>query len=112
MRRNYISSARPRQSLNGLEHNQMTKTVVTIHQLYVVRQHKNGAPEVCPDCNEEVASLLAPDEAAIITGISTRTIYRWVEAGSIHFRQTAGDSILVCLNSFPITADPDQSTEP
>jgi len=80
---------------------QIKKTAVEIHQLYVVRQQKNAAPEVCQQCPTAVASLVTPDEAAMVTGRSTRMIYRWVEAGIIHFQETASGSLLVCLNSFP-----------
>src|SRR5262245_42490604 len=82
---------------------QIKKTAVEIHQLYVVRQQKNAAPEVCHECPAAVASLVTPEEAALVTGRSTRVIYRWVEAGIIHFQETASGSLLVCLNSFPIT---------
>lgn len=84
---------------------QIKKTAVEIHQLYVVRQQKNTAPEVCQQCPTAIASLVTPDEAAMVTGKSTRAIYRWVEEGIIHFRETTTGSLLVCLNSFPITGD-------
>ena len=84
---------------------QIKKTAVEIHELYVVRQQKNAAPEVCQQCSTTIASLVAPDEAAVITGRSTRLIYRWVEAGIIHFQETATGSLVVCLNSFPIIGD-------
>ena len=84
---------------------QIKKTAVEIHQLYVVRQQKNAAPAVCRQCPTAIASLVAPDEAAIITGISTRVIYRWVEEGALHFEEVAKGLLLVCLNSFPTTED-------
>jgi len=81
------------------------KTNVRIQQLYVVRQHQNTTPEVCHHCLLAIASMVTPDEAAIVTGVSTRAIYRWVETGIIHFRESANGSLLVCLNSFPITGE-------
>ena len=81
------------------------KTAVEIHQLYVVRQQKNTAPALCHQCPAPVASLVAPDEAAIITGMSTRVIYHWIEEGILHFQETANGSLLVCLNSFPTTEE-------
>ena len=83
----------------------MKKTAVEIEQVYVVRQLKNAAPEICRQCSTPIASLVAPDVAAIVTGISTREIYRWVEQEFIHFMETANGSLLVCLNSFPINVD-------
>lgn len=43
--------------------------------------------------------MLSADEAAVITGVSPRIIYRWIEAGEIHFIETSDSSILICLNS-------------
>lgn len=84
---------------------QVKKTAIEIHELYVVRRQKNTAPGVCHQCPREIASLVTPDEAATITGWSTRVIYRWVEAGIIHFQETTNGSLLVCLNSFPTTEE-------
>jgi hypothetical protein len=77
------------------------KATVEIHQFYVLRQQKDAPRVVCTQCPLPIASLVAPDEAAIVTGVSTRAIYRWVEDGIIHFQETANNSVLVCLNSFP-----------
>ena len=86
------------------------KTAVAIHQFYVVRQQKNAAPAVCHQCPVAIASLVAPDEAAVVTGIGTRVIYRWVEEGVIHFRETSNGSLLVCLNSFARAAAEETSS--
>jgi len=88
-----------------MDHKHTKKAAIEIHQLYVVRQQRSAAPAACHRCPTATASLVAPDEAAIVTGMSTRTIYRWVEAGSIHFQETADGSLPVCLNSFPPTED-------
>ena len=39
---------------------------------------------VCHECPDG-PTMLTPDDAALLTGVSTRLIYRWVEAGRIHF---------------------------
>jgi len=41
--------------------------------------------------------MFTPDDAALLTGVSTRLIYRWVEAGRIHFYESEGGELLVCL---------------
>ena len=80
-----------------------TKTTIEIHQVYAIRQAEAFAPLLCSECATDEASMITPDEAAMVTGISTRTIYLWVEDGIIHFRETPNGSLLVCLNSFPLT---------
>src|SRR5262245_62707894 len=94
-----------------MDERQKKRTAVAIHQFYVVRQQNHAAPAVCSQCPVAIASLVAPDEAAVVTGISTRAIYRWVEAGVIHFQETANGSVLVCLNSLPAAIDANAFSE-
>ena len=47
--------------------------------------------------------MLTPDEAATLASVGTRTIYRCIEAEQIHFTETAGGQMLVCLNSLAET---------
>jgi len=42
--------------------------------------------------------MVVPEEAARLRSIDARTVYRWLEAGTIHFREIPG-GVLVCLNS-------------
>ncbi len=52
----------------------------------------------CSECAEQVR-MITPDEAAILTHLSPRDIYRRVEAGSLHYREMPGGFLLVCLRS-------------
>jgi hypothetical protein len=52
----------------------------------------------CPRCNKD-AQMVIPEYAAAQAGVSVRTVYRWVEAGSLHFAETAEGGILVCETS-------------
>jgi excisionase family DNA binding protein len=47
--------------------------------------------------------MLTPDEAATLASVGTRTIYRCIEAEQIHFTETAGGQMFVCLNSLAET---------
>jgi excisionase family DNA binding protein len=46
--------------------------------------------------------MLTPQEAAEQTGVSQRTVFRWIDEGVIHFADTA-EGIFVCL--VPLTVD-------
>ena len=50
----------------------------------------------CPACERESA-MGSPEEAARLTGVSVRAIYRSVEAGDIHFTETTEGRTLICL---------------
>jgi hypothetical protein len=42
--------------------------------------------------------MITPDEAALIAQMDTRTLYRQLESGLIHYNETPG-GLLVCANS-------------
>ncbi len=43
--------------------------------------------------------LVKPEEAAVLAGVSPRTIYRRVEAGLVHFAESPEGWLLICLSS-------------
>ena len=49
----------------------------------------------CADC-EAGGQMVTAEKAAIICQCSRRLIYRWIEEGSLHFRELPDGSVLVC----------------
>jgi len=68
------------------------RQVVIINRPFVSPQKR------CDRCTEP-SGLITPDEAAALFDVSTRTIYRWLETGAIHFSETVGEGLLICLSS-------------
>ena len=64
----------------------------------VIRRDANQAAVWCLECSSPVQAV-PPEDAAALAGVSTRTLYRWVEAGQLHLIETAEQSPLLCLNS-------------
>ncbi|MBI3949045.1 MAG: hypothetical protein HY314_01115 [Acidobacteria bacterium] len=64
----------------------------------VIRQRGNLVQAWCEACGEEVR-MVAAETAAALVGISTRTIYRWIEAKQLHFTEPPRGVFLVCLKS-------------
>lgn len=75
----------------------MQVTIAT-HQFLIVRKAKNFVRARCEACGRQ-AEMLNLEQAATITGLNLRTICREVEAGSVHFKETADGSLLICLSS-------------
>ena len=75
-----------------------TETTIESHEVWVVRRARPVSPAWCDLCAGR-AGMLTPDEAAQWRGVSTRTVYQWVEAGSLHFAETADGALLICLAS-------------
>jgi len=67
-------------------------------RLIVLRRQRPSVHDWCADCGKQVA-MLTPDQAATIANVSSRTIYRRVEDGEMHYLETAEGHLLVCANS-------------
>lgn len=66
-----------------------------MREVVVIRGPRKRKRVFCADCSE-AAVLVTVEEAVKMTGISARAIYRLIEAGSIHFAETADGLTLVC----------------
>jgi len=67
-------------------------------RLMVIRRVTNLTHVWCNGCSSPV-QWITQEEAAARAGVSTRTIYRWVEAGQLHVIETEKQALLICLNS-------------
>ena len=79
-----------------------TEKTVEIHEVYVIRQTSGALPALCVECPTGDAILVAPEQAAVIAAVPVRMIYRWVEAGMIHYKEAPDGSLTVCVKSLPI----------
>ena len=75
-----------------------TEITIETDRVFVIRRRTGVQTAWCLRCNELV-EMTTPDDAAKLGGISSRTVYRCVEAESLHFTETHDGSLLICLNS-------------
>ncbi len=73
---------------------------VETHEVTVLRRHRAPVRSWCEECRATVL-MVSPDEAAGSAGVSSRTVFRWIEAGRLHFTETAKGTVMVCANSIP-----------
>ena len=73
-----------------------TEIIVKTHRLLVVNRQNSKFVARCEKCGEMV-EMVMPDEAAAIVEISSRDIYRAIEANGIDFIETP--QVYVCCNS-------------
>ena len=75
-----------------------TETTTESHEIWVIRRLGGASPAWCGECADR-STMLVPEAAAKLSNVTTRTIYRWVEAGRVHFAEAADGSLLICLAS-------------
>lgn len=77
------------------------RTEITVEtSLLVFRRSTNHAAVWCIECSSPV-QLVTPEEAAVLASVTTRTVYRRVERGQLHFVETEAGTLLICPNSLP-----------
>ena len=69
----------------------------------IIHRSTNQTPIWCTECASPV-QLIEPEEAAVLADVSTRTIYRRVERGQLHFVETDAGKLLICPNFLPLLA--------
>jgi len=74
------------------------RITVETERLLVIRRSKTSFDGWCGQCEAEV-KLIGLEEAAAIAGASQRAIFRWAEAGEIHFTETVDGRLMFCLDS-------------
>jgi len=67
-------------------------------RVLVIHRSTSSRDGWCGRCQAEV-KLIGLEEAAAIAGASQRAIFRWAEAGEIHFTETEDGKVMFCLES-------------
>ena len=65
------------------------------HEVVVIRGSRRLNRVLCSNCSETVV-LVTIEEAVKMSGISARAIYHLLEAGEVHFAETAEGMTLIC----------------
>ena len=77
-----------------------TETRVELHEVWIITDPQ-GTTVLCDVCANEQSAMIGPQEAALVAGVSLRTIFRWVEAGHVHYLEQPNSGLLICPNSLP-----------
>jgi len=78
-----------------------TRTEITIEVEEVIQASSHGkrlAEGWCAACGAE-RTMVSPQQAAVIAGVSVREMNRWVESELVHFIETSDGLLLICGDS-------------
>lgn len=103
LRADYIARGKAAQQARRAALKKKTRiaTRIELHEVWIITQPQT-TPVLCDLCSGQQSLMLAPQEAAVLSGVSLRTIFRWVEAGQVHYLEQADGLFLICLNSMPV----------
>jgi len=77
------------------------RTEITIEfdeVIYAANHRRRLASAWCSACGD-VAPMITPEQAAEMSQVTVRTVNQRVEAGHVHFVETADGRLWVCVNS-------------
>lgn len=79
-----------------------SEKLLEIHALYVIKAATGSVSERCVECATGDASMVVPQRAAAVVHVPVWVIYRWVELGTVHYKEGADGSLTICLKSLLI----------
>lgn len=75
-----------------------TEVVVETHRTMVIRQSRHQAHAWCAEC-ARLVDMITAAEAATVLGLSQRVLFRQIEVGQLHFKETDEGPLLICADS-------------
>jgi hypothetical protein len=75
----------------------ITVTVET-HSLTILRTRGHASATWCAACGAQTQTVTV-EVAARLRSVTQRTIFRLLEAGSLHFNETPAGELLICAES-------------
>ena len=82
------------------EYRMKRRTEITIEteRVLVISRRNTSALAWCSGCGLK-GQMITPEAAAKTVSLSTRAIYRLIEAEELHFLETSDQRLWICLNS-------------
>jgi hypothetical protein len=77
-----------------------TEIIVETERVILIRRRRReqGAWLWCEACGAE-SLMLTIEEAARMLGATSRQVFRWAEAGRLHWRESEEGALLICRTS-------------
>ena len=78
-----------------------TEIKVEHEELYLLHRSQRPIDAWCARCAAQVR-MVTPEEAANFASVTSRTIYRWLEDGRLHFLEEPGGELFICSQSLAL----------
>ncbi len=92
----------------------LTEVLIETVETVVIRRRLPAREPLTGWCAECACAmtLLTPDDAAALLGVSTRTLFRRAEAGQLHFQETPDGRLWLCRNAVMAAARENKGESP
>ena len=90
----------------------MSKSIeiqIEVEREFVINRNGSDAVIFCETCPTP-SQMVSVDEAALLTGTNSRSIFAKVEDDGLHYHETDDGLLLICVNS--LTASATTNLEP
>ena len=76
-----------------------TRTEITfeVDRLVIVGRQRRVL-HWCDSCHRHL-DMMTTDQAALMAGVTSRTIFRWADSGQLHSTESPEGLLLICPNS-------------
>ena len=75
-----------------------TEVTVETDEIMIIQSSQSQVVTPCPVCAEAIV-MITPEQAAMMSCINVRSIYRCVEEGRLHHSETPEGLLLICPRS-------------
>ena len=79
-----------------------TELMIEKERWIVISRRRSPKKHWCSSCALYV-EMMSIDDAALFAGVTSRTIFRWADLGTLHSSETAEGLLLICPNSPNLT---------
>lgn len=76
----------------------ITEITLETEETFTIRRSAGAIRVPCPVCGS-VLALVTPGEAAALFSVDMQAVHREIDSGHLHVQQSAGGSLLICLQS-------------
>jgi hypothetical protein len=70
-------------------------------EMILIRKSPQATSLWCSQCGMK-AEMLSVEEAVTMLNISPRSVYRWLEAGRVHYCESEKGTLRICLPSLSL----------
>jgi len=81
----------------------VTEITLETDEIITIRQSAGSMLIRCPQC-DSASAMVTPQQAAILFRVGVRALCREVEAGRLHFQESASGLLLICVDSLKKSA--------